>query len=212
MKYFSNQPVNHPKRNDRDDVVVISNPFIGSPLERWNMKNSHITVVPNGEVPSELNGIKFESWNVPKTIDEWNNVDGQGYFGEPPLQKSNKKTATGTIIKESDGRIWILSPTNGFGGYYVTIGPKGKLETGLNTRANAIKESYEETGLKIELIGFLCDCERTTSLTRYYIAKRVGGNPADMGWETQAVHLVMKDRLKNYLNSEIDRKLVDEIV
>ena len=45
------------------------------------------------------------------------------------------------------------------------------------------------------LTGFLCDSVRSTSVTRYYTARRVGGHPADMGWESQAVHLVPRNLL-----------------
>lgn len=51
-------------------------------------------------------------------------------------------------------------------------------------------EAFEESGLQVELAGFLCDSVRSTSVTRYCTAKRVGGHPGDMSWETQAVHLV----------------------
>lgn len=53
-----------------------------------------------------------------------------------------------------------------------------------------MKEAFEETGLLVQLGAFLIDVPRTTSITRYFIAKRIGGTPADMGWETQAVWLV----------------------
>lgn len=56
--------------------------------------------------------------------------------------------------------------------------------------AGAIKEAFEETGLMVELVGFLVDVLRTTTYSRYYLARRIGGNPADMAWEAQAVMLV----------------------
>jgi len=36
---------------------------------------------------------------------------------------------------------------------------------------------------------------RTQTYTRYYMARRIGGCPAEMGWESQAVHLVPAARL-----------------
>jgi hypothetical protein len=60
----------------------------------------------------------------------------------------------------------------------------------MSLRGNALKEGFEESGLRVVLTGFLCDSIRSTSVTRYYAARRVGGNPARMSWETQAVHLV----------------------
>jgi ADP-ribose pyrophosphatase YjhB (NUDIX family) len=75
--------------------------------------------------------------------------------------------------------------------------PKGGLEKGMSAQANAIKETYEEAGLKVEITGYVGDFERTTSVARYYTAKRVGGSPADHGTESQSVKLVPKADLRN---------------
>lgn len=213
FKKFLAESIPHPKRGDYGETIHIRNPSTPTPLEHWNNPTKHATVVPNGEMPSELNGVKFESWDSsPKNNEEWNNVEGQGDFDEPPLHNpNNKKIATGVIIHENDGRTWTVSPTNGFGGYDTTIGPKGKLEEGLNPRANAIKEAHEETGLKVHLLGHAHDSDRTTSVTRYYHAKRVGGHPSDMGWESQAIHLVPKEQLEQHLNSPLDKELARKI-
>jgi hypothetical protein len=213
FKKFIKESIVHPKLGEHGESVYIENPSNPSPIEHWHDSTKHATVVPNGEIPQELNGVKFESWkNSPKNKEEWNSVEGQGDFEEPPLiNTNNKRIATGAIIHEKDGRVWTLSPTNGFGGYDTTIGPKGKLDSGLNHRANAIKEAHEETGLKIELLGHAHDSNRSTSLTRYYHAKRVGGTPSEMGWESQAVHLVPKEKLKDHLNSPLDKEIVEKL-
>lgn len=203
----------HPKAGEHGEQVEIHDPSSPSPEEHWHSPDAHATVVPNGKMPAELNGVKFESWkNAPKTNEEWNNVEGQGDFKEPPIHNPNgKRLATGAIIHEKDGRVWTLSPTNGFGGYDTTIGPKGKIDKNVNPRANAIKEAHEETGLKIKLLGHAHDSERSTSMTRYYHAERVGGHPAEMGWESQAVHLVPKHKLEDHLNSHIDKEIARKI-
>src|SRR3546814_18781734 len=54
------------------------------------------------------------------------------------------------------------------------------------------------------ITGFVGDFTRTTSVARLYRAVRVGGTPASMGWESQAVHLVPKDQLYRFLNRETD--------
>ena len=88
---------------------------------------------------------------------------------------------------------------------------KGFVKSRLNLFANAIKEAHEETGLRIRLTGHAHDSERTTSMTRYYHAERIGGHPSDMGWETQAVHLVPKDQLEDHLNSPLDKDIARKI-
>ncbi|AFU46496.1 hypothetical protein C380_13985 [Acidovorax sp. KKS102] len=116
----------------------------------------------------------------------------------------------GLGILEGDGRIWVVSPSNAFGGYVNTF-PKGKLDWGLGLRANALKEGFEESGLRVALTGFLCDSHRTTSVTRYYLAKRVGGHPANMGWETQALSLVPRARLAEFVSHKNDQVILQAL-
>ena len=78
-------------------------------------------------------------------------------------------------------------------------------------RANALKEAFEESGLQVELIDFLADAKRSTTKTRYYLARRIGGNPADMGWESQAVHLVPRASLKMLLPYQNDVPVLEAI-
>lgn len=157
------------------------------------------TFVPGGKCPPEMLGVPFEAWDAPKTEAEWADVEGQNHeLQEPDLFVSlGKHAATGVVIQEDDGRVWLVAPTNGFGGYKATF-PKGTLDDGteLSLQANAIKEAYEESGLKVEITGLLGDFERTTSTTRLYTARRVGGSPIHCGWESQAVMLVPLSKLR----------------
>lgn len=50
----------------------------------------------------------------------------------------------------------------------------------------------------------LIDVKRSTSYTRYYLAERLGGNPADMGWDSQAVMLVPSTQLGMVLTNKND--------
>ena len=59
--------------------------------------------------------------------------------------------------------------------------------------------AFEESGLQVAIISFIGDFNRTLTRTRYYLAKRVGGTPSKMGWESQAVLLVPLDQLSEYL-------------
>ena len=102
-------------------------------------------------------------------------------------------------------------PSNRFGGYTYTL-PKGRVDPGLSLRPTAIREAYEESGLKVVLTGFLLDSERTQTCTRYYIGRRVAGTPALMGWETQAVHLVPGHALDSMLTHPNDKPLVGALL
>ena len=43
------------------------------------------------------------------------------------------------------------------------------------------------------------------------LAERIGGHPADMGWESQAVMLVPANQLMDHLNNPHDWAIVDAI-
>lgn len=118
-----------------------------------------------------------------------------------------KSPASGVVVLEDDGRIWVVSPSNAYGGYVNTF-PKGKLEPGMSLRANALKEVFEECGLRVALTGFLCDAVRSTSVTRFYLARRLGGHPGTMGWETQAVHLVPAAQLAAFADHPNDKPVL----
>jgi 8-oxo-dGTP pyrophosphatase MutT (NUDIX family) len=105
------------------------------------------------------------------------------------------KAAAGAVVLEDDGRVWLVSPTNGYGGYTSTF-PKGRVDPGTSLQHTAVREVFEESGLLVRLEAFLIDLRRTQTYTRYYVARRIAGCPSAMGWETQAVHLVPAARLE----------------
>lgn len=154
-----------------------------------------------------LNGIPFEPWEGPQSAEGWMKMPG-GDFDEPPLPETKgKRLGAGVIIEEPDGRVWTVAPTNQFGGYKDTL-PKGGQEEGLDLRRTAMKEAWEESGLRVELTGYLGDFERTTSVARYYRAKRVGGDPTDYHWETQATKLLPVEALGEALTHPADKPIV----
>lgn len=204
----------HPRKDDYGNRVRIDRPHTPSPTETWYDPEAHATTTPNHDgVPKELNGIAFHKHPTP---DSWKGVHGQGKFSEPPIMapRNGKKQAVGVAIveKHNDGthRVWVVHPTNQFGGYHATL-PKGTVEHGLNMHENALKEAHEESGLKAKLTGHLGDTERTTSVARYYTGERTGGHPSDMGWESQAVSLVPVKHLHKVLTHPSDEPIVKEL-
>jgi ADP-ribose pyrophosphatase YjhB (NUDIX family) len=203
----------HPQKNDKGQLVGIISPSQPSSLESWQNPESAATVTPGAPMPDSIGEIDIRSWtDCPADSDDWESLVKNCRFDEPPFKPNGKHPASGAVVIEPDGRVWVVSPSNGFGGYTHTA-PKGKLDPkeALSLRGNALKEVYEEVGLHVELIGFLCDATRTTSTTRYYLARRLGGNPADMGWESQAVHLVPKNKLADYLTNKHDAPLLEAL-
>lgn len=205
----------HPAVDDNGDAVWIDYPSSPSAPATWENPDVAASFVPNGMAPASLNGVPFGAWNeAPKTAEEWLNVPGQNPALEAemgPLEPlGNKRVGAGVVVEEPDGRIWLVAPTNGFGGYRNTF-PKGTYEDDIESlQANAIKEAYEESGLRVEITGVLGDFERTTSVARMYVARRVGGTPAAMGWESQAVRLVPLEKAHSYLNNaKSDHPIID---
>lgn len=203
----------HPSLNDDGQHVVIHAPHKASAEDTWADADLPATFVPGGPVPAELNGVPFAPWtDAPTSSDEWEHVEGQNAdLDEPPLELAHGKHAgAGVVVIEDDGRVWLTAPTNKFGGYSYTL-PKGTAEMELSLQANSIRECYEETGLQVEITGFLMDVERSTSVARYYTARRVSGSPSEMGWETQAMVLCPLDKLYEYLHAKPDLMIGEAI-
>jgi 8-oxo-dGTP pyrophosphatase MutT (NUDIX family) len=217
-------PTLHPCRDDHGREVSIRRPSTASPIVQWRDPGAIAVVVPEGLMIESLNGIPFEPCPAPSEAAGWGAADGVGRPGdasddavlgavstEPPfMAPAGLAAAAGVVIREADGRVWSVAPTNGFGGYSLTF-PKGRLEAGLDLRAAARKEAHEEVGLCIAITGFLIDLPRSTTFTRYYLARRIGGTPAAMGWESQAVWLVPRARLREVITHPNDRPLLDAL-
>jgi ADP-ribose pyrophosphatase YjhB (NUDIX family) len=207
-KHYPNA-IAHPQPGDKGEKIQINEPDAATPAATWDDPDATAVFTPGSEVPAELNGIAFSSWAAPDTDIGWNTVPGQNKeIDEPIFDPKGKKPAAGVIIEEPDGRVWLLKPTNGFGGYTSTF-PKGRIEPGISLQASAIKETFEELGLQVEITGFIGDIERSVTMARMYRARRVGGTPKDMGWEAQAVQLVPQDQLHDILNTVVDRHTAD---
>ncbi|SDS21354.1 NUDIX hydrolase [Pseudomonas oryzae] len=206
-------PIFHPQPDDEGKPVAIKYPSTPTGIEAWAAPAAIATVVPDGPVPTELNGVALTPWaNYPRTDEGWAYLDGINEdLDEPPMEASGKKPAAGAVILEPDGRVWVVHPTNQFGGYQATF-PKGRVYAGLSLQGAELRECWEETGLQVRITGWLGDFERTTTRSRLYLAKRVGGTPAAMGWESQAVSLVPLSKLGAMLNGAADKPVLERLM
>lgn len=217
----------HPRYNDTGQLVMLKAPSTPTPLSYWDDPTAIARVVPDGPLPAELYGLALAPWQPvdgdPSVmlLDEVETrlrpASPQGTNKHcwrvtvPPLNiVPGKAPAAGAVVEELDGRLWVIHPSNAFGGYRATF-PKGKQDPGLSLEQTAIKETFEETGLAITLTDWLIDIPRSTSLTRYFLARRIGGTPAAMGWESQAVSLVPRDRLGEVLHHPNDHPLLEAL-
>jgi ADP-ribose pyrophosphatase YjhB (NUDIX family) len=203
--------VAHPKLNDQGQPVIINSPSEPTPDTTWTDPATTAVFVPEGNTPTKIGNTELKPWTPPQ--DGWSSISGVNEKldnRKPFTSTPGKQAASGVIIVEDDGRVWLISPTNQFGGYDNTL-PKGKLDPSLSMQENAIKEAWEETGLKVDIIGIVGDYEKSTSKVRYYLAKRVGGTPKNMGWEAQAVKLATLDDAKNLLNQQVDKDIISDL-
>ncbi|WP_138677629.1 NUDIX hydrolase [Candidatus Accumulibacter phosphatis] len=202
--------IQHPRLDDQGKPVIISKPTIPSAPESWPDPKAVAVFVPDGSEPAAMNGVAFAPWtDHPINDDMWRYVDGQMDDLDEPVMRFDKDRppASGCVIEEPDGRVWLVSPSNAFGGYTTTY-PKGKLDGDqISPQANAIKEAFEESGLKAQITGYLGDFKRGTSITRLYLARRVGGSPSAVGWESQAVCLVPRTMLDQVAAHRNDKEI-----
>lgn len=210
------QPMVHPRLNDHGLAVTIRRPSRATSAQTWADASAVATWTPGSPAPQRLNGCALSAWKPPTDVAGWRAVAGQNdavaaQDAGRPLAKtgagSAKRPSAGVLIVEPDGRIWLVHPTNQFGGYVATF-PKGSLEPGMSLQQTAIREAFEESGLHVRIIAWLDDVERSTSLARFYVAERVAGTPADMGWETQAVSLAPLDAAESILTASVDKALL----
>lgn len=193
----------HPQHKPDGTRVLIQHPTTPTPPATWEDGQAVATFVPRGAVPERL-------YDLPVTAvppDEASRL-ALLELAEPPFTPPpGLAPAAGAVVVEPQGRVWVVHPTNGFGGYQATF-PKGRVDRSASLLATAVGEVYEETGLKVAPFAFLADSQRSTTFTRYYLAKRIGGSPAAMGWESQAVSLVPLRQLKAFVNRAVDQALV----
>jgi 8-oxo-dGTP pyrophosphatase MutT (NUDIX family) len=178
---------------------VLHNPSVSTDLDELDNPEARLTFVSGEDPGSGLRGVSFE----PRA-----GAGGAGSFEEPQFTEiPGKHRSAGVIIEEQDGRVWTINPLNAHKNYVETF-PKGRVDGGASLRETAIREALEETGLQVELTGFAGDFERTESLTRYYFARRVGGDPTAFGWETQSVNLTPKEDLAEYVLHPADAPII----
>lgn len=202
----------HPRPDDDGKPVRLVRPSTPTLLSAWHDPTRIAVVIPDGPMPAELAGIPFASCqDAPREPAGWEARASRSCFDEPPFQpQPGKKAAAGVVIREADGRVWVVAPSNAYGGYPATF-PKGTCEPGMSLRAAALREAFEEAGLEVTLESLLMDVNRTVSSTRYYLARRTGGNPADMGWESQAVMLVPVEAMATVLTNKNDAAIIKAI-
>ena len=202
----------HPHPDEHGARLRLHAPSCEANLARLADPQAGVTFVPGSACADVLHGVPF----VPCTAADVEAVCqcavAEGQVAEPPfVLPPGARAAAGAVVCEPDGRVWLVAPSNGFGGYATTF-PKGRVEPGVALQATAIREVWEESGLLVEPTAWLGDFSRTQTYTRFYVARRIGGHPADMGWESQAVHLVTPAIAVRLLNRATDHAVLEALM
>ena len=145
----------HPRRNDQDLPVRLLKPSLPTDPGAWADATALALVAPEGPMPAALNGVAFAPWpQVPEDMAAWEALASTMPLVEEPFFDAPKgfKKAAGVVVREADGRVWVVAPSNAFGGYRATF-PKGGMD-GKSPKATALLEAFEETGLQVRLSGF----------------------------------------------------------
>lgn len=111
-------------------------------------------------------------------------------FPEPDeLLAPGLRRVARVIIQGGDG-VWLIYPSADNAIAYL---PGGGCEDGEPQSECAVREALEETGLLIELYGYICDVTDDTETVRYFTARNIGGKPTQLdhdGHEPVRVELV----------------------
>ncbi len=161
-------PTLHPRSGEQGQPVTIKHPSTPTPQPHWLDPHATAITVPDGELPDALNGVALAPWrDHPTSAEGWNALTNTALAGqESPLKKSpGMKLSAGVVVREPDGRFWVVAPTNRFGGYDWVF-PKGTVSQGMSLQATALCEALEESGLQVRITGLLGDFARTTSVCR----------------------------------------------
>lgn len=114
----------------------------------------------------------------------------QIYTYKPGTYKPPKKwTSAGGVVLQAgkNDRVYVIKPSNNFGPWAF---PKGRVDKGESMKQAAIREVFEETGLKAKIKSgksYLGKGTGKMSVTHFWIMIKTGGHPSKKGWETEKV-------------------------
>ena len=208
---MSETPIYHPHPDEHGRKLRLVSPSQERDLARLADPQASVTFVPGSACADMLGGVVLAPCSQSDIERALARAEAEPIDEPPFVLPAGRQAAAGAVVIEADGRIWLVAPSNAFGGYTSTF-PKGRVCPGASLQATALKETWEESGLRIRVTAWLGDFIRTQTYTRFYLARRTGGHPAEMGWESQAVHLATLAQARELLNRSTDHAVLDALV
>ena len=132
---------------------------------------------------------------------------GHGHYLHQPYVPPPKWNSAGAVVYNNEGKIALVAPKGGFGGYKWTF-PKGTLEEGEDLKSAAAREVEEESGITGTIGEHLGQHEGTSSFTDYYLMKHQAANPLKMDDETSEVKWVTPEEAADHLDSVRDLRVL----
>jgi 8-oxo-dGTP pyrophosphatase MutT (NUDIX family) len=123
------------------------------------------------------------------------------------VQAQQQRRVARVVIVEGQS-VWLYQADD----EPYTMFPGGGVEMGETPETGAIREAKEETGFDVELVGWLADFTDSYSFRSYYLAKRIGGEPAKVdedGNRPVRVRLVPFQQAMTQLTSPFDRAALE---
>ena len=130
----------------------------------------------------------------------------------PPKKKKKWISSGGVVFPSMDDteHVYIIRPSNNYGPWSF---PKGRVDEGETMKQAAIREVWEETGLKAKILpgnSYVGKGEGSFSITHFFLMVKVGGYPKRTN-ETDRVELVTWDeavRIFKQAGNKRDPKIV----
>jgi len=152
---------------------------------------AHIAVVPKAEAlaaSSKNPGILIVK-KEPKPFKKW--------------------TSAGCVVipsMDDHEHIYVIKPSNNYGPIAF---PKGQVDKGETIKQAALREVWEETGLRVKILtgkkSYIGKGIGTMSVTHFFLAVKVGGNPHPTA-ETEKVMLVTWEEAKRLFRSASNKR------
>lgn len=171
---------------------------------KWMKKKGGSAPEPPASKPSTPKTVKSKPkpWVDPNTGKAYYvSPSGKLYPWDPkkavaPKKKRPKKwtSAGGIVFPSMDDmeHVYIIKPSNNYGPWSF---PKGRVDKGETMKQAAIREVWEETGIKAKILpgnSYVGKGEGSFSITHYYLMVQIGGHPRRTD-ETERVELVTFD-------------------